>query len=428
MSRDLLRRLGSRLDEQAAVLARLDGYYAGSQPLAYLSAAARTALAGRVERVSVAIPRLVVGSLTERLRVTGFTRDGQPDPGLWQVWQRNDLDQLAATAHREALTLGRAFVIVWAGRNGPQVTVESARQVAVVRDPATRVVLGACKRWDLPDGAGQRAVTYEPDSITSYATDAAGAPAASGAWRVVETPLRNPLGQVPVVPLVNADRLLDADGCSEFDDAIPLVDALVKLLSDMLVTSEFFARPRRWAIGVEVPVDDDGNPTNPFASEADRTWISEAPESKFGQFAATDLAAYENAVTVVMKQLCAVTGLPEHVLGIGSDNPTSADAIRASEASLTARAEAKQRGFGRAWEQVARLAVAVESGADPASVDVAVQWADPSTRSVAQEADAVTKLHAAGILPTSIALERLGYSSAEIDRITTARNQERTAP
>lgn len=426
MSRTILATLGQRLDERANRLAVLDAYAAGTQPLTFLSPEARTALAGRIQQVSVNIPRLVVGALVERLRVTGLDRDGRPDPALWAMWARSDLDELAPVAHREALTLGSSYVICWAGRDGrAQVSVESPRQVTVARDPATRAVTGGLKRWELPEGRGQVAVVFEPDVITRYSTDAAGAPATSGAWRVVET-IRNPLGVVPVVPLVNAERLLDVDGSSEFVDVIPLTDALVKLLTDLLVTSEFYARPRRWATGVEVPVDDEGTPVNPFASGADRTWISEAPESKFGQFAATDLAAYEAGVKVVTQQIVAVTSLPEHVLGVGSDNPTSADAIRASEAGLTARAEAKQRTFGRAWEQVARLAVAVESGVDPATVDVSVRWADPTTRSVAQEADAVVKLVQAGVLPVSEALTRLGYSADDITRIRQARRLDTT--
>ena len=45
---------------------------------------------------------------------------------------------------------------------------------------------------------------------------------------------------------------------------MPLVDALNKCLADMMVTSEYVGRPRRWATGIELaeePVlDDDGNP------------------------------------------------------------------------------------------------------------------------------------------------------------------------
>ena len=50
----------------------------------------------------------------------------------------------------------------------------------------------------------------------------------------------------------------------EIDDLKPLVDALNKSLADMMVTSEYVGRPRRWATGIELteePVlDDDGNP------------------------------------------------------------------------------------------------------------------------------------------------------------------------
>lgn len=422
MSREILAALGQRLHERANRLSTLDAYYRGEQPLTFLSPEARTALGNRLHTVSVNVPRLVVSSLVERLRIVGLTRDGVPDPALWAVWTGNDLDELAPVAHREALTLGSAYVIVWAGASGPSISVESPHQVIVARDPATRETTAALKRWDVDGGRGQHAVTYTPDAITRYATDATGAPAESGAWRVVER-IANPLGVVPVVELRNAERLLD-EGTSAFADVIALTDALVKISTDMLVTSEFFARPRRWATGVEIPVDAAGDPVNPFASEADRTWISEAPESKFGQFAATDLAAYDAAVRVLMQQISAVSALPGHYLGIVASNPSSADAIRSAEAALTARAESKQRRFGRAWERVAALAVAVQTGADPAGLALGVAWADPATRSVAQDADAAVKLVQAGILPPSEALRRLGYSDDEILRIRAAKAAE----
>jgi hypothetical protein len=137
---------------------------------------------------------------------------------------------------------------------------------------------------------------------------------------------------------------------------------------------------------------------NPFP-EGHRMMISEAPESKFGQLAAADLGAYEAAVRVLLGQIMAVSALPAHYVGIFTDNPASADALRAAEASLAARAEARQAAFGRAWENVGRLIWAVQHGADPAAAEVTVTWADPATRSIAQEADAVTKLYAPGCCP-----------------------------
>ena len=90
----------------------------------------------------------------------------------------------------------------------------------------------------------------------------------------------------------------------------------------------------------------------------------------------------------------------------------AADALRAAEASLTARAEARQATFGRSWEQVARLMIAVRDGRDPNMIDdIRVQWADAATRSVAQEADAVVKLfQRRSTTGSPCALAKLGYS------------------
>ena len=92
----------------------------------------------------------------------------------------------------------------------------------------------------------------------------------------------------------------------------------------------------------------------------------------------------------------------------------SADAIRAAEASLVAKAEARQRTFGRSWAAVAALLVAVRDGTDARRVKVTPLWADPATRSEAQAADAAVKLHSDGLLSREGTLSRLGLTPAEI--------------
>lgn len=422
------------LNEPAHRHAELDRYYHGKQPLAFLSPEARTALGNRFGRMASNIPRLAVTALAERLRVTGFTGDAE----VWGDWMRNDLDQTSGVAHREALLFGDSYVICWADALGrPSATVESPRQVAVLTDPGTRQITAAVKRWETRTTT--EAVLYEPDQITRLRSNQMGAATAEG-FKVLET-LPNPLGVVPVVNLRNRDLLFDthigawhhSHGCSEISDLMPLVDALNKSLADMMVTSEYVGRPRRWATGIELaeePVyDDQGNETdetvevNPIP-EGNRAMISESPDAKFGQLAAADLNGYEASVRVILGQIMAVSTLPAHYVGVFTDNPASADALRAAEASLTARAEARQATFGRAWEQVARLMIAVRDGRDPEQIDVRVQWADAATRSVAQEADAVTKLFGAGLLPASYALKRLGYSDDEVAEIRMARRAE----
>lgn len=419
MSTDnILRTLFTALDERKHVLSELDQYYAGAQPLAFLSPEARTAVGTRFGRLGVNIPRLAVNSLNERLRVTGFRREGEPDPVLWRSWIGNDLDQRSTMVHREALVLGRSYVTVWARPGGsPNVSVESAHQVTVERDPGTREVLRAVKRWETPTTT--EAVLYERDTIRRFRAESVGA---VHGFKPVGKVIENPLGWVPVIEFANSDRLL-AEGVSELADLIPLVDALNKILADMLVGSEYYARPRRYATGIELEEDEEGNAVNPYP-EGNRMMIAEDPAAKFGQLPGSDLASYKSAVEVLVSSIMAVSSLPSHYVGVLSTQPPSADSLRASEASLTAKAEARQHTFGRSWEQVARLMHAVSTGTDPDTVDVSVSWADPSTRSIAQEADAVTKLYTAGLIPASYALKRLGYADHEIDAIRAARRAE----
>lgn len=430
---DLLLKLLQKLDEPLARYSLLDQYYIGTQPLAFLSPESKTALGNRFGRMASNIPRLSVTALAERLTVTGFS-----DEALWSDWLRCDMDQLSGVAHREALLLGDSYVIVWADAAGrPSVTVESAKQIAVQRDPGTREITAAVKRWETETTT--EAVLYLPDAITRYQANHVGA---TLGFETVAT-IPNPLGVVPIVELRNSDRIISDYGSSEIDDLMPLVDGLNKSLVDMMTTSEYVGRPRRWATGIELEerpvVDSDGNPVldeddNPVLEpvnpipEGNRAMIGESPESKFGQLAAADLSGYENSVKVLLGQIMAVSALPAHYVGIFTDNPASADAMRAAEASLTARAEDRQRTFGRAWERVAKLMVAVRDAIPPALVDnIAVQWADASTRSIAQEADAVVKLYQAGLLPREFALKKLGYTDDDIEEIVVLSMLERDA-
>lgn len=413
---DVLETLLQKLDEPLARFDMLDRYYYGKQPLSYLAPEAREALGDRFGRMATNLPRLAVTALAERLRIRGFATNGD-DVTAWSDWVANNLDQLAGLVHREALTLGKSYVIVWGDGDNAQATVESARQVSVLRDVVTREVVAGVKRWWTNDGAF--AALYLPDKIVKYHHPSTG-PQITG-FKPVES-ISNPLGVVPVTEFVNGDRIID-EGVSEIDDLAPLVDALNKVLCDMLVSSEYVGRPRRWATGIELEEDAEGNPVNPIP-EGHRAMISESADTKFGQLPGADLGAYESSVNVILAQIMAVSALPAHYVGVTTSNPASADALRASEASLTARAEARQAQFGPAWERVMRLLIAVRTRRNVNDIEVGVRWADASTRSIAQEADAVVKLVQAGILPATYALARLGYEQDEIDAIKVAKRAE----
>lgn len=433
----LVKSLNEKLTLTAPGLVTFDKYYAGEQPSAFMAKKAREALDSSLTQLSVNVPKLLVKSRTERLEVTGFRTGGQPDELLWEAWKRNRLRDAADQAHTDALVYGRSFLIVWADSAGrATVTVESPLQVAVTRDPVTRQVTAALKRWVDAEGFS-RAALYLPDEVRLLKGARVVNPVTGPSWQAptngfiptgweVTEVLPNPFGVVPVVPMVNRGRLSDVDGRSEMEDVLGLTDALNKIMADAMVTSEYFARPRRWATGLEIEYDEDDNPIYPFTGNEStgRAFIAESPETKFGQFEPSDLSPYSTLTATLISQIGAIAGLPPHYLGVHGDQPASADAIRSAEATLVSRCLELQRVFGQAWADVARLILAVETGADPLSVDVEPVWSSPETRTPAQSADAAAKLAGIGVPLRTLLSEVLGWSPEAVDEAIAASRSE----
>ncbi|MFB1297336.1 phage portal protein [Mycobacterium sp. pW049] len=415
------------LDSRQYRYGLLDNYFQGVSPLSFLSREAKVALKN-FDQLSSNLCRTAVLSLQERLRPSGIE-----GCDAWTLFEYSDLDQLAAQVHKDALLYGVGYALVWEDASGnPRATVESPKQVTVQRDPVTRDITKAVKR--VRTGKTTEAWVYYPDRVEHWRalTPSAG----NAGYELMET-VPHSLGLVPVVAIGHEDK------ASAIDDLLTIQDGINKLLTDMLVASEYAGRPRRFATGIElreapkldangdVVTDPDSGEVvmeaqNPFPEE-NRMMISEAAESRFGALPAADLRTFESGVRVLISQAMMVSGLPAHYVGLLQDSVTSADALRAAEAALVARAEARQRQFGVGWEQVARLLIAVRDNVDPHTVTARCVWSPADTRSQAQEADYAVKLYQAGILSRRGVLKRLGLSEDEIAEELTASTAEQMA-
>ncbi len=433
MSVSTVIRLGRHLDELRPAYDRLDLYYAGRQAShAFMAPEVRASLGNRLPPLILNWPRLVVDAVEERLDVVGFrlSQDDPADRDLWRIWQASRMDEVSQQAHLDALVYGCAYVVVWAGADPstPRITVESARQMTVERDFVTGEVKVALKRWT--EGGYGYAVVYAPDVIERYRTDQRVVEGLgtdeipTGGYSRVET-IPNPLGVVPVACLVNRPRLLAPDGETELSDIIPLTDAVSKVSTDLLVTSEYAAAPRRWITGMDIGGSGAGVraaaevQTKWTDAPASKLWIAGDPETKFGQFPEATLAGFVAAVDMLTQQASAVSGLPPAYFGIHGTEVASADAIRSSEATLVSKARRRQRAFGGAWEDVMRLAVLVRDGhQQPGMESLETIWRDPETRTVAQAADAAVKKLSVGVSREQV-LEDLGYSPVQIERMST---------
>lgn len=428
---DTIRLLGDTLEAFRPGYDQLDAYLAGAQPgaLGYIAPEVAATVGARLKAVIVNYPRLVLSAIEERLDVAGFRLgvDAAADADLWNIWQANGMDFGSQQGHFEALAYGRCPVIVWAGvdRSTPRITVESARQVAVAYTPGTRTATAAVKLWT--EGGYARAVLFTPDAITAHRSRARvveyGSVPPPDGWVTDGPAVDNRLGVVPVVELRNRGRLLGPVE-SELVDVLPITDAIAKLLTDMMVSSEFHAMPRRWATGIGLVEDEAGAVVDNFDAAAGRLWRSEEHDTRFGQFPEAGLEGYVRGVELLTQQLATVSSLPAHYLNSLTGQLPSAESLRSAEASLIARVKRKQTAFGDAWEQVARLVWLVRDGRLPDGADrLETVWADPESRTDAAAADAALKRSDLGV-PWEQLMADLGYTPSQIVAMRTMRRTE----
>lgn len=426
-----LTRLDTKLAAVIPVLDRYDKHFEGEQPLKYMAKAMEAEIGDRVSQLVLNWLRFGAEAYESRLDVEGFRYRGSSssDEDLWAVWQANDLDEQSQQAHLDSLVLGRSYVIVGAGDtddDAPIVTVESPFQVFAERDPRTRRVAAAVKRWSEGEGKDvvQCATLYLPDSTQSFKSD-------GSVWVADGEKDEHELGRVPVVPMVNRPRILRPDGLSEFHDVIPVAEAANKMATDMMVSAEYHAMPRRWVTGLKAEdfVGKNGEPLGVWSRDAGRLWASESTETKMGQFQESDLAVFHSSIKLLAQVASQLLALPPHYMAFSGDNPASADALRSAETQLVKRVERKHTYLGGAWEDVQRLVLRFQTGAwDPAARSLETIWRDPSTPTVAQVADAVVKKVQAGIIPVEQAREDLGYTPEQRSRMLEMDERARSNP
>lgn len=427
----------ARLRLQRARCSNLWGWYHGEQDLPAVDARYRPAYRLLLEIARTPWARLVVDTIAERLHVQGFRSGLLPaaneelEAAAWSVFQTSSLDADEWQVYVEALICGDGYVSVAREEEEPtRVSPESGFEVTHLAAPGNRRAVASALKlcpttWT---GTTWACELYRPEGTYRWLLalesplDGFLAPVDSAARKEIATlpweeddPFftENALGVVPIVPFENRSTVLGG-GVSELEDCIPILRRIDKLTLDKLLTSETASFRQRWATGLEVPRDEDGNPVEPYKAAVDRLWVSEDERTKFGSFEASELGPYLTAIDAEIAALAAISRVPSHYLLQQSlANPPSAESLIASESGLVAKVRERQRRFGEAWERAIRLALAFEGTVSPEASALEVVWADAEMRNPAQVADAAVKLSSVGV-PRSAVWEYIGATPEQL--------------
>lgn len=429
---DLRVHLTQHLLATQPTLDKMAGLYDGTLPLAYIDPEVLRTMKGRIKPVSCNLARLAADAVVQRLTISGFRTgpDDVADDDLAQLWRRTKMPSTSALTMLDATVLGRGFLMVWAGADGrPVITAESPTTTVVQRDPITREVTAALKRWRAMDGA-THTIVITPDVIREYVS-AMVAPSdpliafdfpmgGEDAALVREDP--NTLGLVPVVPVVNRPMTTAPDGASDLLELLDPVSALSKLSSDMMTGSEAAAIPRRYVATPSVMTEEQAREVQEGIIKSlmspGGTKVSVlGGGATLNELTASDLAGFRTGIELLIDEVAALASLPGYWVRSATSNPTSADAIRAAEHRLSVKVRQRQEWFGPAFADAMRLAQLVRDGyADPRLDDLVTMWADPSPRTISQEADAATRLFATGVVDRRGALELMQFPPLEVER------------
>lgn len=391
-------------------------YYEGEQTVRQFGIAIPPTL-GNVKAVA-GWGGTAVDVLEERLDWYGWRGEGDSF-GLPEVFAANSLGLDSSKAHLDALIYGTSFAVVGSGEDGepsPLVTVHSPRSMTGIWDARKRR-LKAALSVVTDNGQVVSATLYAPRRTVTVSRSVSG-----GRW-VLEDVDQHNIDRPLVVQLENRARN-DVVGRSEISKSVRYyTDAAVRTMLAMEIHREFYQAPQRYALGVDA--DDftsaDGTTRSGWETVMGRVWAIDRDENgdlpQVGQFTPASPTPYIEQVKTLAQLLAAELGIPAAYLGFQTDNPASADAIRAGEARLIKRAERRQQAFGHSWMEVARLALLVRDGRLPADFESSVspKWRDAATPTRAASADEAVKLIGAGVLTpdSSVTYDRLGLDPDE---------------
>jgi hypothetical protein len=401
------------LDENGR-LGKVRRYLSGDHDLPYMPRGAKREYEHLAKRAITNWTPLLSDTYSKGLFVDGYRPARAGDNAApWSYWQENGLDARQTIAHRGALEYGASYVLILPG------TVQS-RRIPLMKplsplrsgawyqdDDDLYPELGYRRKGTTVDGTRLIEV-YDRQSVYTFAK-----PKDSDHW-ILSRVDDHGLGYTPFIRF--RDRL-DGEAVGIIRPLITLQDRVNEIVFSTLIAIQYAAFRQRWATGLVVPEDEDGNAIEPFESAVNRLWISDSTEARFGDFAQTEVSGHLSAYESTVRTLAAVAQISPNIL-TGDLVNLSADALAQMEASTQRKMGEYETLFGESWESAFRLA-ALAAGDRDAALDTSaeVRWRDTEARSLSQTVDALGKIAQMLGVPVEALWEKIpGVTDQDVQR------------
>lgn len=266
------------------------------------------------------------------------------------IYQMNNADILCDSAILSALICSCSFIYISPDDDGyPRMQVLDASNATGIMEPITGMLTEGYAVLERDKNGKPMTEAYFTAEKTRYY---------QGKKPVDE---RDNLAPYPLlVPIIYRPDARRPFGHSRISRAsMELVQGAIRTLKRAEIAGEFYSFPQKYVLGM----DSDAEPFDKWSATIssflrfDKSEAGEAP--KVGQFSQQSMSPYTEQLKMFAALFAGETGMTMDDLGFVTDNPSSAEAIKASHENLRLTARKAQRTFGSGFLNAGYLAACV---------------------------------------------------------------------
>ena len=291
-----------------------------------------------------------VDSLADRLVFREFANDNF---NINEIFQMNSADILFDDAKLSSLINSCSFVYISEGDEAfPRLQVIQGSEATGILDPVTRLLTEGYAVLSRDERENPVEELHFVTGRTDYYVD--GELAES-----VENNAPAPL----LVPIIHRPDSSKPFGRSRITPSALYYQRYAKrTLERADITAEFYSFPQKYVVGMSQDAEPMESWKATVSSFLQFTKDDEGDKPSLGQFTVPSMSPFVEQLRSAASGFAGETGLTLDDLGFPSDNPSSAEAIKASHETLRLQAEKAQRDFSSGFLNVGYLAAALRDG------------------------------------------------------------------
>lgn len=284
-----------------------------------------------------------VDSLADRIVFRGFTEDNYE---IEEIFMMNNPDTFFDSAVLSSLISSCCFVYVSENEDGfPKLEIIDGANATGIIDQGTGL---------LKEGyAVLKRDSSENPIVEAYFTMGNVRVFQNGKFRDIPNNAPYPL-LVPIIFRPDAVRPFGHSRISR--SCMDIVNSAMRTVKRSEIAAEFYSFPQKYVVGTSQESDPLDKWKATMSSLIEITKDEEGDKPTFGQFQQQSMSPHTEQLKMFAGLFAGETGLTLDDLGFVTDNPSSAEAIKASHENLRLIARKAQRTFGTGFLNVGYLA------------------------------------------------------------------------